>query len=38
MDQTHILPNFLGGTVILDMLSPEEIKAKVFNHLKTLNY
>lgn len=29
--------NILGGTVILDMLSPEEIKAKVINHLKTLN-
>ena len=29
--------NILGGTVILDMLSPEEIQAKVINHLKTLN-
>ena len=29
--------NILGGTVILDMFSPDEIKSKVINHLKSLN-
>lgn len=29
--------NILGGTVILDMFSPNEIKSKVINHLKSLN-
>lgn len=29
--------NVLGGTVILDMLSPKEIKEKVINYLKALN-
>ena len=29
--------NILGGTVILDMFSPDEIKTKVINHLKSLN-